>query len=269
MFSKMNFHTHTKLCDGNDSLEDMVKRAIELGFSALGFSGHAYTPCEPEYSMLPENTEIYQREISRLKREYRDKIDVFCGIEMDYYSYQDTKCFDYVIGSVHYLEKDGVYYSIDGSAERFMRTTEAFGGDVYAFIEAYYETLSDVVRKTNADIIGHFDIIEKFNEDERFFSRSHPRYIAAAEGALSELLKTDAVFEINTGAMARGYRTTPYPEHSLLKKIIDGGGRVILSSDCHDKKFLDFAFSDVLSSDYISVAKDRLITYEDIRRSKK
>ncbi len=269
MLSKINFHTHTNLCDGKNSLEEMVKKAIELGFSALGFSGHAYTPCEPEYSMNPDETAIYQSEISRLRRKYGDKIDIFRGIEMDYYSYQNTSCFDYVIGSVHYLEKDGVYYSIDGSVERFVRTTEAFGGDVYSFIEAYYDTLSDVVRKTNADIIGHFDLIEKFNEGEKFFSRSHPRYIAAAERALDSLLKTNAVFEINTGAMARGYRSVPYPEKWILERIIDGGARVILSSDCHDAEMLDFAYCDVLGSDIGSLAKNSLITYEEIKRMKK
>ena len=54
MFPKLNFHTHTKYCDGKNTTAEMVERAVALGFSALGFSGHAYTPPEPEYSMSHE-----------------------------------------------------------------------------------------------------------------------------------------------------------------------------------------------------------------------
>ena len=32
----MNLHTHTCFCDGKDEPEEMVKKAIDLGFSVLG-----------------------------------------------------------------------------------------------------------------------------------------------------------------------------------------------------------------------------------------
>ncbi|MBR5899911.1 MAG: histidinol phosphate phosphatase, partial [Clostridia bacterium] len=46
----------------------------------------------------------------------------------------------------------------------------------------------------------------------------------------------------NTGAMARGYRTTPYPSIEILKMIYLGGGKIMINSDCHKKEFLDFGF---------------------------
>ena len=49
-------------------------------------------------------------------------------------------------------------------------------------------------------------------------------------------------FEINTGAMARGVRSVPYPSPEILKMIKKHGGEFMLSSDCHDKNCLDFAF---------------------------
>ncbi|MDP4119064.1 MAG: PHP domain-containing protein, partial [Bacillota bacterium] len=39
---KTNFHTHTVFCDGNDTVEELVRAAEEKGFDALGFSGHSY-----------------------------------------------------------------------------------------------------------------------------------------------------------------------------------------------------------------------------------
>ncbi len=99
-----------------------------------------------------------------------------------------------------------------------------------------------MIEKTDADIIGHFDLITKFNEGEEFFSESDPRYIKAVDLALSKLLKTERPFEINTGAMSRGYRSVPYPSKNILTKIYEGGGKVIISSDCHDKDYLDYGF---------------------------
>jgi len=49
-------------------------------------------------------------------------------------------------------------------------------------------------------------------------------------------------FEINTGAISRGYRTTPYPSFEILKAIHDGGGRIVFSSDAHDKSTLRYWF---------------------------
>ncbi len=259
MFFKTNFHTHTKYCDGKNAPREMVEKAVELGFFALGFSGHAFTPPEPEYSMSPEETAQYKDEILALRDEFRGRLDIYCGIEMDYYSEEDTSEFDYVIGSVHYLERNGAYYNIDGSPERFERAVEAFGGDVYALIEAYYDIVSDVVRKTDADIIGHFDLITKFNENEDLFSTSHPRYVAAVEKALSALIPTGKIFEINTGAMARGYRKSPYPSVYILDKLCKSGAKLLLTSDCHDAVNLDFGFSEVLSSEIGRLASNNLI----------
>ena len=37
---KANYHTHTSLCDGTASPEEMVLEALRKGFDHLGFSGH-------------------------------------------------------------------------------------------------------------------------------------------------------------------------------------------------------------------------------------
>ena len=54
------------------------------------------------------------------------------------------------------------------------------------------------------------------------------------------------VFEITTGAISRGYRTTPYPQPFILKEIHKIGGKVIISSDCHDKNYLNCYFDESL-----------------------
>ena len=47
------------------------------------------------------------------------------------------------------------------------------------------------------------------------------------------------LFEINTGAVSRGYRTTPYPQMEFLKEFNRQGFGVVFTSDCHNKDKID------------------------------
>lgn len=243
MIPKSNFHTHTTHCDGKSTAEETVKAAIEKGMTALGFSGHAYTPFDTTYCMSIEETEKYKTEILELKKKYAGQIHIFCGLEMDYFSEFDTKGFDYIIGSVHYVEKGGEYFPVDESEAAFQdNIRRGWNGDVYAFAEDYFALVSRVAENTQADIIGHFDLITKFNEGEKLFSENDPRYVGAWDRALKGLISAGKPFEINTGAMQRGYRSAPYPSVPILKKIKEYGGKIIISSDCHRADAVDFAF---------------------------
>ena len=77
-----NLHTHTKYCDGKNSAEEMVERAIELGFESLGFSGHAPMPdsIPAAYAMTKEDVPKYIAEIDSLKEKYADKFAILGGI---------------------------------------------------------------------------------------------------------------------------------------------------------------------------------------------
>lgn len=238
-----DFHIHTTFCDGTDSAEDIVREAIRKKMKRLGFSGHSYTFFDESYCMSKSGTEEYKAEINRLKEEYRADIDILCGIEQDFYSKEPTDGYDYVIGSVHYIKKNGEYFPVDESAEILLNAAKKhYGGDMYALAEDYFETVSQAAEKTNADIIGHFDLIAKFNETHNLFDEKNQRYTAAYKKAVDKLLAYNIPFEINTGAISRGYRKTPYPNTDILKYIREKGGKTILSSDSHSKETLCFGF---------------------------
>ena len=234
-----NYHTHTTYCDGKNTPDEMIQKAIELGFDELGFSGHSYTEFDLEPCMTREGTEQYKKEINALKEKYKDKIKILLGIEYDYHSVEPLDCYDYVLGSVHYILKDGEYLCIDYSREKQIETVNRYyNGDYYAYIEDYYATVADLYNKTKCDIIGHFDLITKFNTDGSLFDTNHPRYIAAWKAAADAILATPAVVEINTGGIARGYVKTPYPAKEIIDYFKSYGKKLIFSSDCHNKDFL-------------------------------
>ncbi len=238
-----NYHTHTVFCDGADSPEDLVLEAVRLGCPEIGFSGHSYLK-EDTGSMSPEAEHAYCAEVRRLKRAYAGQINILLGIELDYYSeLPENEAFDYIIGAVHYVKKDGQLYSVDESRDSFLEVVRSiYHGDYYAFAEDYYREVALVPEKTHCNIIAHFDLITKYNEGNILFNTAHPSYVQAADAALDSLLNSNAVLEINTGAMARGYRTAPYPENRILSRWLDAGHRVILSADCHNRRDLLFGF---------------------------
>ncbi len=240
-----NFHTHTLYCDGKDRPEDLVREALRLGSPALGFSGHSYAPYDADYCMSPAETEDYKAEIRRLREKYAGKIRIYMGIEQDFYSPASTEGYDYVIGSVHYLYKDGAYLPVDASRDAQARAVQQhYGGDWYAFAEDYFATVTRVYDRTRCQVVGHFDLVTKFNEGDTLFATDHPRYRRAALRALDALAAAPVTFEINTGAISRGYRTEPYPARWLLEELRRRGVKRILSSDCHSRENLIFGFEE-------------------------
>lgn len=237
-----NFHTHSLYCDGDNTLEEIVLSAIDKGFVGLGFSGHGYTDYDLRYCM--KDTDGYIAEVKALKEKYKDKIEVYLGVEEDAFCPLNRADFDYIIGSCHYFNVEGKYYPIDSSPDYFKECLKVFEGDTIALAESYYSKFCDYILKRKPDIIGHFDLITKFDEMDKSIFLEDKAYNTIAEKYLKEVLKADCIFEVNTGAISRGYRTAPYPAVNLLHIIKKADGRVILSSDSHSKDTLDFGFTE-------------------------
>ena len=236
-----DFHVHTTFCDGKNTAEELVQTALQKGLSFLGFSGHSHTVIDESYCV--RDTVAYKKEIARLKEAYAGQMDIYCGIEQVYQTQEGTEDYDYAIGSVHYFLKDGILRDVDHTAALLEKTVEElFHGDWYAMAEHYYADVADLPNRHKIDIVGHFDLITKFNAENRFFDEEHPRYLAAAFDALDSLLKRDLPFEVNTGVMFRGYRQMPYPAMPLLKRIKEKGGYVLLSGDVHRAQGLCYGF---------------------------
>lgn len=259
-----DYHMHTCYCDGKNTAEEMILAAIDRGLTEMGISEHSHTAFDDTYCLSEEATVRFRQEMLDLREKYKDQISIRIGLEMDRWSDADLSEFDYGIGSMHYIrvpdkpdltppescfpweEQDGkryVYITVDETPQILRAAADAyFGGDAIAMAQMYFEEVADVAAATGCSIIGHFDLITKFNEQDPFFDTRDPRYIAAWKKAVDKLLAYDIPFEINTGAMSKGYRTTPYPARDIREYIRENGGRFILSSDSHRTDTLCYAF---------------------------
>ena len=237
-----NYHTHTDFCDGNNTPEEVVLYAIDKKFDVIGFSGHGYTPFDLKYCV--NDMQGYISEIKRIKEKYKSKIQICLGIEEEIFTLQNRQSFEYMIGSSHYFCVGSKYYPIDSNYECFKECLEVFEYDIIKLAKTYYETFCDYILKRKPDIIGHFDLITKFDEIDGYRFLKNEEYLKMSEHYIGEALKSEAIFEVNTGAISRGFRTAPYPHENLLHIMKKNDAKLILSSDSHAAETIDFHFEE-------------------------
>lgn len=238
-----DFHTHTLFSDGKATVREMIDAARTRGILSLGISDHSYTPFDTSYCM-PDNTE--QAYVATVREEQKIALErygfpVLLGTEFDYRSVIDREAYDYTVGSVHYVCKNGEFYPVDSGVAKQKKAIEsAFGGNKLDLAKAYFEDLVRHAEQNKPTFIGHFDLLNKYGT----FDESDPTYFAVAKEALAEIVKHVPIFEVNMGAMARGLRTVPYPAPPLLVELLRCGGSVILSSDAHSCENIAYRFDD-------------------------
>ena len=241
---RANFHTHTTLCDGISTPEEMARRAALLGFTQLGFSGHM----DPDNHM---DMNLYRNRIHALQEQYRGKIDILMGIELDtIYNPVYARQVEYTIGSTHFpdvacnrgYESDRPL-SVDASPEDLQLLADRyFGGDFYQLARRYYETEAQVYDRLHCTFIGHFDLITKFNDQMHVLDETNPRYTRPAIETMAYLVEEGVPFEINCGAVNRGLKKEFYPNSFFLRALHDMGGEILINSDAHQAELLNGAF---------------------------
>ena len=236
-----NYHTHTTFCDGKNTVEEVVLSAIERGFDAIGFSGHGYTAFDFTYCMT--DMDAYLAEVRRVREKYKKEIEVYAGVEEDASYPLERGKFDYILGSSHYYRVNKIYYPVDSNYGCMEKCVSVYRGDALRMAEDYYRSFVSYILTYRPNIIGHFDLLTKFDEQHPFFL-PNAEYRAIAVRYALEAAKSGAIFEVNTGAISRGYRTVPYPNEDILHALKKVGARVMITSDSHQKETLDFAFDD-------------------------
>ena len=237
------------------TIQEHIDAALAMGFHSLGFSGHGYVPYEGLFSgMSPKGTAEYLDTISSAKEKYAGRLRIYAGLENDSAYMHPAGGYDYTIGSVHCIKCWDNYFSIDSSAAIASRTVaEEFCGDGLAYAEAYYKAVLEFVSVKRADILGHIDLVRRFNtvdnQDEssgncvyRFFDEGCAGYRRAAEAALEQAVRSGYIVEINTSPIYKGFSDEPYPSGYLLALAGELGARVIVSSDAHYAANLNYAF---------------------------
>jgi histidinol phosphate phosphatase HisJ family len=243
-----NLHTHTNFSDGKNTPEEMIEAAIARGFVSLGISDHGYS-VHDSGSMRPADEAVYRKTITDLADKYKNHIEVILGYERDATTPEtDITPYAYTIESVHFAHKDGEVFPIDYSPKVLSdAANRLFGGDWNALTHTYFREVCAMVSLPNrGGILGHIDLVSKFNEKHPSFDENSPAFLNDATEALELAVAKDMIVEINTGAMSRGWRTIPYPTAAILKRLHAMGGRILFSADAHAAAHINHAFDEAV-----------------------
>ena len=276
-----NYHTHCTFCDGADDPETMVRAAADAGFAAIGFSSHAPVHFETRWSMNPARLEEYLSTVTMLKKCYAPTIEVYCGLEIDYFADHANLPFlsgflsrneiDYCIGSVHFIsdQMGTMRFPVDLSPESFAQgVKQYYRGDFRAAVERYYELVALMATTLRPTVIGHFDLIKKFNRQTAWFDEEALWYKAAVGRALDAAVAVGAIVEINTSIVYRGLGDEVYPGSAILQECRRRDLAVTISADAHAAAHLtsavDVARNSALAAGYTHIRVLLHGTWQDI-----
>ncbi|OEJ16097.1 histidinol-phosphatase [Brachyspira hampsonii] len=238
-----NLHTHTIYCDGKNTVEENIQYAIDKELISLGFSGHSHFYID-DTSMSEENTIKYLNNIKKARDIYKDKIQIYLGIEGDYYSNlnKDTDKemgLDYRIGSVHYIDDShNSYFPIDMSRDTFNETINHFG-NIKEVIFRYYDNVIKMIETQKPDIIGHLDLVKKYNLNKEYFTEEEDWYIEKADEVIDVIEKSKCIVEINTKLMNKNNLNAHYPNKRIIKKLLEKNVPITINSDAHQCNNID------------------------------
>jgi len=264
-----NLHQHTLFSDGKEAPKKFIEKAIELGFSQIGFSEHSPLPFPNPFSLKEKHVDQYVQTIDQLRDEFGHQIEIFRALEMDFipgisedFDYWRGRCrVDYLIGSVHLVKPgdtdelwftDGPDYKIyDKGLQQF------FGGDIKKAVKSFYHQTNEMIESQHFEIIGHLDKIKMHNRG-RFFTEDEKWYRKLVEETLELIRNKNLIVEVNTRGLYKKTSDSLFPDHQILKRVKELKIPIIISSDAHhpdeinngfqyaEKRLIELGFKEIM-----------------------
>jgi len=155
------------------------------------------------------------------------EVDFLPGTEQAARSVLQGVPWDYLIGSVHF---------VDGAAVDFSPEVTWPGADVEQLWERYFHLVEQAAGSGLFDVLAHLDLPKKFgHRPQRFPHQAFRRALEAARQA-------GLVVELNTAGLRRPAAEV-YPAPPLLREVVQAGLDVQLGSDAHRPEEVGAGFS--------------------------
>jgi len=248
-----NYHTHTVFCDGYAEAVCYAEEAIRQGVASLGFSAHAPVNFPTLWTINPARLGDYHNEIHRLKREYAGRLDIYCGLEADFFpdiqpeiqALYSGFSWDYIIGSIHFIgvRRNGQRWCIDGSHEEFLEGWhEIMDSDPLRPIQEYFENTRRMVRVMKPDIVGHIDKIKIQYRPDCMVPDTHPFFREQLMATLEEIAAAGCIVEVSTRGLQKEQTSDYFPCRWAIAQMYKMGIPVTISSDAHTPNMLSYGF---------------------------
>lgn len=231
--SLVDYHVHTARCGhARGAIEGYVERAIEAGLAELGFSDHLFMywlsaeQRDPELGMAEWEHDFYIEDVERCRARYRSDITIRLATEADFIPGHERRLedilraydWDYVIGSVHFVDGWGV----DDS--RYLHGFDEW--DIDALYARYFDLVGAAAETGLFDTIGHADLVKKFGH------RPRAEQSGAYAGLAARLARGGVAVEVNTAGLRKPVGEM-YPHPDLLRAMHAARVPVTFGSDAH------------------------------------
>ena len=237
-----DYHLHTDFSgDSTTPARAQIERAIALGMDSLCITDHHDYDVE---SVIDFNLDFdpYMNVMTRLKEEYKDRIDVRIGVELglqvhlkDYYRELVHKYpFDFIIGSTHFIDRKDPAYP-----DFFENRDEA-----EAYLKYFETTLDNLTQLDDYDVAGHIDYIVRYGPNKAAYY-NYEAYRHILDSILKAVIEHGKGIECNTAGLRKGINQ-PNPTGDVLRRYRELGGEIItIGSDAHIPEDLGADFSQV------------------------
>jgi histidinol-phosphatase (PHP family) len=222
--------------------------ASERGIAELGVAEHIHR--------FSQALEVWQHPFWR--RWARDDVDDYCafvreqtdlrlGIEADYVSgredriasFLDAREWDYVVGSVHFVQDAAV--DLDGPDWEHVWGRGDRADKVW---ERYFATLGTAARSGLYDIMAHPDLVKVWGSARPQPERDPRHYY---EPAVEAMLEAGVAMELSTAGLRKPAGEL-YPAPALLEMAVDAGLPIALSSDAHEPEHVGHRYDEALAA---------------------
>ena len=245
-YERVDCHTHSAYSGhGSGSVADMVRRAEDLGLSTFAQTEHLVLPdgMDPlfETSMSSQTMKRYVDEL----HEQRERLahagsgmQLLFGIEADWLPGRTAELerlcapFDYVLGSVHFIDNR----PIDDS--RDLSVWDDYGID--GLWRAYFESWLDMAAHPGPIMcFAHPDLPKKYGWHPGFDAREYNYEMAQA------VARSGRMVEVNTAGLRKDAHEM-YPALEMLRSFRDAGVECTIGSDAHAPKDVATNFDDAV-----------------------
>ncbi len=241
----IDYHLHTPRCGhALGGLEEYVSAGMQRGLTEMGFADHLPLPhlTDATLCMSVEELPGYVAEVLELRRRYPEA-GLKLGIEADFIpthldriaTFISAHPFDYVLGSVHFIDGWGFDdpRNLDGYRER----------DLYELWQRYFELLGDAAECGIFDILAHPDLIKKFGmKPARGLDEIY-------ETCVQRIAASGVAIEVSTAGLRRPVGEI-YPSPEFLRLCCEVGVPVTLGSDAHSPEEVGYAYE--MLPDYLA-----------------
>lgn len=218
-------HMHTPLCKhASGEPEEYAEQGLKAGLRGIIFTCHCPMPNGfwPTVRMDEAEFDTYVAMVNRATEAYRGKLDVWLGLESEYYPSHEKYIeelhkradFHFIIGSVHWQSKEYLNKFENGTIEGFRRT--------------YFNHLADSAESGLYDCLGHPDLVKNYHPDSWCF----PILKEHVSRCLDRIAATGVAMELNTSGLNKSYHEMN-PGNEFLGMMSERGIPLVIGSDAH------------------------------------